>query len=100
LRSLFIVTEDKLILGRDNMHSDLAEESDIDRKDILGGGAFEQKGPTHFILYGESHDFGRFNVATVQKHIKNEDYYWYTEKYADFTFEYDLEREETIKDEF
>jgi hypothetical protein len=99
-RNLFIVTQDKLILGRANMHADLADDCEIDHKDIKGGGAFQQKDKSHFILFGESHQFGRFNVATTNNHIKNGTHSWFLHTYPDFTFEFDLEREETEADRF
>ena len=99
LRLLFLVTADKIVLGRTQMHKRLADDCDIPREEILGGGAFQQKG-THFILYGTSHDFGKFDHQKVLNLIESEDVYWFIRKQPGFTFEFDLERKETPNDRF
>ena len=100
VRRLFIVTDDGIHLGRASFHKVLAKYSDVDERQItFGGGAHEQKGK-HFILFGESGDFGKFAEDIVEMHIKNGDVYWYSMKREDFTFEIDMNREEKEADRF
>lgn len=99
-RKLFIITDHGIHLGREVLHKKLVENCGLeDRMVTLGGGCFEQKG-RHFILFGESGDFGKFCHEVVEIHIKNKDVYWYKRKYEDFTFEIDLDREEKASDRF
>jgi hypothetical protein len=100
LRRLFIVTDDGIHLGRASRHKELAEKSGIEERRItFGGGAHEQK-DSHFILFGESYDYGRFASDIVKMHIENKAVYWFKHKYEDFTLEIDESREEKESDKF
>ena len=46
MRQLFLVTESKLILGRGNLHKELAKEIELDTKSILNGGVFSTEANT------------------------------------------------------
>jgi len=98
-RQLFIVTEEKLVLGRRKFHKDLASDCNIEKSDILGGGAFEQN-ETHLTLFGESFDFGKFNTDSVNNHIQNKNVFWLRRKNDRFTFDIDEDRIETDADAF
>ena len=100
-RKLFVVTDDGIHLGRESLHKKLVENCGIeDRRVTFGGGCFEQKDGRHFILFGESGDFGKFAHEIVNIHIKNKNVYWYNRRYEEFTFEIDLDREEKQSDRF
>jgi len=98
-RCLFIVTNDRLILGRGNRHLKIIGHSEIERESVTGGGVFQQN-KTHFILFGESFDFGKFDIDLVKQHIENKEVYWFKRKHEEFTFEIDYDRKEKDSDRF
>lgn len=98
-RKLFIVTDYGIYLGRESFHKKLAKLCEISDHSIIGGGVFEQKG-THFILFGNSGDFGKFSIDITQYHINNKSVFWYSKKQEKFTFEIDYYREEKESDKF
>ena len=80
-RSLYLVTEEMIIIGIGSLHKQLAERCGIAKEDVLGGGEFiYDKELT--ILVGESYDFGRAPVEIIQKHCANGDVYQYGKKRA------------------
>jgi hypothetical protein len=78
----------------------LAERCNIEERFITFGGGVHEQQKTHFILFGESGDFGRFDSDIVKMHIDNKDVYWFGIKKPDFTFEIDENREEKESDKF
>jgi hypothetical protein len=65
----------------------------------LGGGIFQQN-EMHFTLFGESHEFGKFDIDIVNKHINNKETYWELGKQTELTFDIDVDRVETDADAF
>lgn len=105
LRNLFIVTDEGVFLGRDTFHKDLAKRLGVDPRFVLGGGVFDQR--THkdkWILFGTSHDFGKFEEDFVQMFVDEKKVFWFNWPFrkmvGEFEFTYDMEREEKDSDRF
>ena len=71
-RSLFIVEDGKIKIGKVRFHKDLAENKD----NVRGGGEFKlNKDDRTFTLFGKSHDFGPADKDEVQALI-DQDQVW------------------------
>jgi len=100
MRQLFIVTDNGIYFGRDNLHKNLAERISIKKEHILGGGVFQQ-GKDQWILFGESQDFGKFDTELLQLFIDEKKLFWFKSPLPfEVEFIIDEDRVETSSDEF
>ena len=100
MRQLFIVTDNGIYFGRGKFHKELAERVSVEKEWIIGGGIFEQ-GKEKWILFGESHDFGKVDKDLLELFIEEKKLFWFNRPLPlDVPFEIDEDREEKPSDEF
>ncbi len=100
-RNLFIITDKGVFIGRATFHKVLAEHCGIRECEIThGGGVFDQRtDENEWVLFGQSFDFGKFDVDMLEHFIGTGEVYWLRRKF-DKKLKIDVERVEKDSDAF